>query len=181
VLSWFASTVQVNISVYKFRHSIILIFELWLRLYSQKDKIGPFSTLVNLRPFKLVDLKGRYGLKMPHLLYVEIILKILIFNHWNVKDGIIQKSASEANVNKLDMSLFSQAPDCVMSSPTWVWVALALTSIKQWREAVLDSLRQVESSTKPVLKIPGKIGEKNYCIRLENISNNIFPLSFNVF
>jgi len=37
-----------------------------------------------------------------------------------------------------------------------VWVALALTSIKQWREAVLDSLRQVEGSPKPVFKIPAK-------------------------
>jgi hypothetical protein len=58
------------------------------------------------------------------------------------------------------MSLFFQAPDCVMSSPTWVWVALALTSIKQWREAVLDSLRQVESSPKPVFKIPAKSRRK---------------------
>jgi hypothetical protein len=104
-----------------------------------------------------------------------VFLKILIFNHWNVKDGIIQKSAGEKLVNKLYMSLFSQAPDCVMSSPTWVWVALALTSIKQWREAVLDSLRQVWSS-KPVFKIPAKIGGKNYCTRLENISSNFFYL-----
>jgi hypothetical protein len=74
-----------------------------------------------------------------------------------------QKSAGETIVIKVDMmSLFSQAPDCVMSSPTWVWVALALTSIKQWREAVLDSLRQVESSQNRFLKFPPKIGGKNY-------------------
>jgi hypothetical protein len=76
------------------------------------------------------------------------------------------------------MSLFSQAPDCVMSSPTWVWVALALTSIKQWREAVLDSLRQVHWSPKPVFKIPAKIGGKNYFIRLANISSICFPFKF---
>ncbi len=68
----------------------------------------------------------------------------------------------EIIVNKWDMSLFCQAPDCVMSSPTWVWVALALTSIKQWREAVLDSLRQVQYSglQNRFLKLPPKMVER---------------------
>jgi hypothetical protein len=34
------------------------------------------------------------------------------------------------------------APDRLTAAPTWLWVGLALTSIKQWREGVLESLRQ---------------------------------------
>jgi hypothetical protein len=43
-----------------------------------------------------------------------------------------------------------------------VWVALALTSIKQWREAVLDSLRQVQYSglQNRFLKLPPKMVER---------------------
>ena len=34
------------------------------------------------------------------------------------------------------------APFRLMTAPTWLWAGLALTSIKQWREGVLESLRQ---------------------------------------